>query len=182
MADSERIALLRSDLVALLKELAKTDTVDFTGLGIVVFECLASTLHCDLRPGYERPDGLSLTSPKLVDFLLSAAQLSSPLHDGFVFFDRDGQLTHLAQYFVPCVVTGLLPTPGHGVRTHSALFGSVAPGVLLTGVICSNHDYFVFQQGKMINHALSVTAISRASSARPEYPTSINVREKDEAR
>lgn len=151
VAELEQIADLTNRVTDFLTELSHVADSDFCGLGLVICENLAPDLHRDLRPTVRCPENLVLPSRQLRDYLSSVARLSSPLHDGFHFLDAEGRLTQVAQYFVPPLVRSLEPDQQHGVRVHSARCGSVLPGVILTCVLCSNFDLFVFRGGTAVS-------------------------------
>jgi hypothetical protein len=130
-----------------LRAVASHAGTDFVGLGILAYTRLQAVTHCDLRPGYRSPSGLVVGSPQFEDYLVNLARPDHIAHDGFVFFNRDGVLTHVAQYFVPPFAPDLRPDGTHGVRAHSALCGSLLTGVLFTAVICSNRDILTFRGG-----------------------------------
>jgi len=79
---------------------------------------------------------------------MELSQHRSPFHDGFVFFNEKGVLTHIAQYFVPSIVPGIIPNEGAGIRFHSAKYGSYISGVIATGVVSRKQLAHFFVKGE----------------------------------
>jgi hypothetical protein len=124
----------------------------FSGLGIVIYDAdsFPTQCYCDLRDTTSlRHFGAHFGSigNGLTDLLLTVSCESHPCHDGFVFMNVLGNVTHIAQYFVPPVVPHLAPHHLHGTRFYSALCGSLLPGVLAVGVVCRNRDCFLMKSG-----------------------------------
>lgn len=66
-------------------------------------------------------------------------------------FNKDGELTHVAQYFVPPARKDLLPNQEHGVRLYSSICGSTMDGVLFIAVISSNFEIDFFENGNYLD-------------------------------
>ena|ERR1035437_8630097 len=137
-----------------LVDVSEKASPSFSGLGIVVYDadCFPSQCYCDLRDTTSlRSAGAHFGSVgnDLTDLLLAVSRDSHPCHDGFVFMDVSGNITHIAQYFVPPIVPHLAPHSVHGTRFYSALCGSLLPGVLAVGVVCRNRDCFLMKSGSI---------------------------------
>ncbi len=65
--------------------------------------------------------------------------------------NKGGYLTHVAQYFVPPIVKGLIPNQEHGVRLYSSMCGSMIEGVLFIGMISSDNQVFIFANGEYLD-------------------------------
>ena len=125
------------DMYSLLKRISDNCTENFSGIGIVVYDerVFDSNCHCDLRP-----------NNKCKNY-----NIKDDLHDGFDMIDSKGNLTHVAQYFVPPIVKRFQPNLKHGVRLHSSICGSVLDGVICIGVISSGRDIYILRNGSYVN-------------------------------
>lgn len=134
----------------LLKKFQNKKNQDFSGLGVVIYHSdrLPTSAHFSIRPSIRFPKGLQITAKECLELLNQASRSSNPIHDGFIFFNQEGELTHLAQYFVPPVVPGIVPNRSHGIRYHSAQFGSCLEGVIATGIVCANLNSYYFVKGE----------------------------------
>ena len=83
--------------------------------------------------------------------VIDVSDYHNDLHDGFDMIDSKGNLTHVAQYFVPPIVKRFQPNLKHGVRLHSSICGSVLDGVICIGVISSGRDIYILRNGSYIN-------------------------------
>jgi hypothetical protein len=145
----------------------------FSGLGILVYDAdsFPAQCHCDLRDTtFLKPDGSCFggVGNRLTDLLLAVSCESHPCHDGFVFMNVLGNVTHVAQYFVPPVVPHLAPHSLHGTRFYSALCGSLVPGVVAVGVVCRNRDCFLMQSGRVTFQCGRLVHLSEDRSIPPE--------------
>jgi hypothetical protein len=139
----------------ILKKISKEYNGDsFTGIGMTLYQTgsFSEKNHCDLRPSIPCPKNVSLEEEGTVKVLLEIADCESPLHDGFVFFNEKGVLTHISQYFVPPPVDDIIPNESYGTRYHSAQFGSLIEGVILTGVLCCDREPHLFEKGKEVRY------------------------------
>jgi len=133
-----------------LKEVSESTAENFSGLGLLLYETgIFSKKHYeDLRPSFPPPRNVRLGDESAVRTLLEVSNNLNPLHDGFIFFNEKGDLTHVSQYFFPQPARDIVLNEAYGTRYRAAQYGSLIRGVILTGVI--NHDcrYFVFSKGK----------------------------------
>lgn len=136
----------------LLKIIKYRKPPNFSGLGLVFYDTqkFDKSHHCDLRPYLENPR-YNIADQGICEYFIDIANFSHTLHDGFHMINEYGDLTHLAQYFVPPVVRELKPNPDHGVRLYSSLCGSTIEGVLFIAVISSNFKIYLFKTGDYIN-------------------------------
>jgi len=134
----------------LLKKISKKRTKNFSGIGMVVYNSalLPEKSHCDIRPLIFCPKGTKISEKSCLEYLLEISQTSHPLHDGFHFINERGELTHVAQYFVPPIVKGIRPNHSQGIRFRSAQYGSLIKGVITTGIINHNFEPYYFIKGK----------------------------------
>jgi hypothetical protein len=86
--------------------------------------------------------------------LLEITDESNYLHDGFIFFNETGDLTHVSQYFAPMPRGIIIPNEKYGTRYRTAQYGSFLEGIILIGTI--NHDkrYYIFEKGICIKSIL----------------------------
>lgn len=123
---------------------------NFSGIGLILYHnnYILSKFHADLRPSAKIPCNIKLGNRKTIQYLLKIANINNNLHDGFILFNSSGKLTHVAQYFCPPPIKGLIPNESYGVRYRVAQYGSFLKGVILTGTI--NHDKKIhcFENGR----------------------------------
>lgn len=143
---------LMRDTYYLLKAIKNSKPRDFSGIGLVAYDSgeFDSNCHCDLRPSSPIRK-LRLCDAELCDYLIDIANYHHPFHDGFLMINERGELTQVAQYFVPPVIQGLEPNQDHGVRLHSSICGSTMKGVLFIAVISSNLEINIFSMGKYVD-------------------------------
>jgi hypothetical protein len=80
------------------------------------------------------------------------ASWRSDFHDGFHLMSTEWKLTQVAQYFSPPIVPHLEVDRQKlfGGRYLAALFGSVLPGVELTGTASNGFGMAVFRHGREV--------------------------------
>lgn len=144
---------LESKVYNLLKNIAQKRDEKFSGIGIVAYDSnsFPTDCHCDLRPNFKL-DKVDIEKPAVTNLLLEYADYDNTLHDGFCLVNENGELTHVAQYFVPKIVSNLTPNQNHGVRTYSAACGSKMDGVKFIGMISCNNEIYVYKDGKELIH------------------------------
>ena len=144
------------DMYSLLKRISDNCTENFSGIGIVVYDderVFDSNCHCDLRPN-NKCKNYNIKDERIVNYLIDVSDYHNDLHDGFDMIDMidsKGNLTHVAQYFVPPIVKRFQPNLKHGVRLHSSICGSVLDGVICIGVISSGRDIYILRNGSYVN-------------------------------
>lgn len=149
---------ITKEVYRLLKKIAEAAGNDFSGVGIIVYDedVFDENRHCDLRPDVHCPH-LHVADEQMVTYLLGISAYGHALHDGFHMVNKEGYLTHVAQYFVPPIVKELSPNQEHGVRLYSSMCGSMIEGVLFIGMISSNNQVFLFVNGEYLDiNALEV--------------------------
>lgn len=124
----------------------------FSGIGILLYDTIffSKKHYSDLRPSIICPKGFFLGEKKLINYLLEISEIYNPLHDGFIFFNEMGQLTHISQYFAPLPNGKIIPNECYGTRYRTAQYGSLLKGVLLIGIVCHDKNYFIFSNGEVI--------------------------------
>ncbi len=105
-----------------------------------------------LRPSNCIPSSLFLDKPDTINFLIDSASLDSPIHDGFIFFNEEGLLTHVSQHFGPPPIKNIQPHKDYGTRYHAVWFGSYLEGVIISGGITSGNHFYIFEHGKLKKH------------------------------
>jgi hypothetical protein len=135
-----------------LKMVSESSDDSFSGIGLVLYETgsLSEAFYAPLRPSFSCPNDLVLADDKTVNLLLEISRRSSPLHDGFVFSNQAGIITHLAQYFSPSPKREIPVNECYGARYHTAHYGSLLEGVILTGIVNSDKMCHLFQNGRTI--------------------------------
>ena len=142
-----------NNLIYTLEDVKYLSDNNFRGLGLLVYRkgIFSSSYHSDLRPSYSTPKNINLGTKECVSFLLQISKKDNPLHDGFIFFDERGRMTHVSQYFAPIVEKSIVPNEKYGTRYMAALYGSLLPGVIVTGTLhSSDRACFIFHKGKVI--------------------------------
>jgi hypothetical protein len=135
---------------ALLKLLANVDEragVDFSGTGVIVSTRVDELPILAMRP---------VSDPgEVADVVHLLATISNPAHehhDGFHVLDTNLRILRLGQYFSPPIVLSahIDRTKRFGGRYLAALFGSMLPGVLATGIASCEFGIAVFRDGQEI--------------------------------
>lgn len=144
--------ILITQTYKLFNEIKMNATDGFSGIGLVAYDPYSfnSLNHCDLRPDIKCPQ-YSIYDDNICQYMVEISDYRNTLHDGFHFINRQGILTHVAQYFVPMIVNGLPPDPEHGVRLYSSICGSKLDGVLFIATICSNGEIYIYKSGKRVD-------------------------------
>lgn len=140
MEDQLVIERLRETLQQVRQEAGE----DFSGLGIIVCDMPEQLPLFPIR----RPRALASDS-EVIGRLAAISSLQSEFHDGFHVLTSDWKLIRIAQYFSPPIVENVDVdrTKRFGGRYLAALFGSVLPGVRLTGVASTGFGVAIFQRG-----------------------------------
>jgi hypothetical protein len=151
----------------------------FCGIGLLLYDSrkFSHKYHSDLRPSFSYPNGIKLGSEDCIKFLREVANYSSPLHDGFIFFNEKGLMTHVSQYFAPLINDKkIVPNESYGTRYRAAQYGSLLKGVILTGII--PHDasrYIIFWKGREIDTKELEKIYSSKESVFSEYLKELKV-------
>jgi hypothetical protein len=121
---------------------------DFSGLGVILYESLESLPVIPLRTTAPLHHGEDLSQ-----YLASISVYRSEYHDGFHLISKRWQLTHVAQYFSPPIVTNarIDRTKQFGGRYLAALFGSALPNVTLCGIVSNGFGLAVFCRGEEVH-------------------------------
>ena len=135
---------LIEQLTKLLEEVDACAGTDFSGIGLIVAASTESLPLIALRP-----------TSKLNDDAATATALARishhwhEHHDGFHVLTPELKIEKVAQYFSPPIVsvTRIDREKRFGGRYLAALFGSMLPGVLATGVSSRDFGVAVFQRG-----------------------------------
>jgi len=148
--ESQEKEILANRLKQVLKTISILDIENFKGIGIVLYDSriLHGSIHTNTRSESLLPKKPNIFDKDCIDFLSDVTSWDSPYHDGFIFVNENGQITDVAQYFVPPIVPEILPNETAGIRYHSALYGSIITGVMATGIVNSKHEPYFFQEGK----------------------------------
>jgi hypothetical protein len=88
----------------------------------------------------------------LVSNLVAISSWRSEYHDGFHVISSSWQLTKVAQYFSPPIVSdaNIDRSKRIGGRYVAALFGSAIPAVRLSGIASDGFGIAIFQDGKEV--------------------------------
>jgi hypothetical protein len=145
------IGTIKKDFYCLLEGIVRREKHNFAGIGMLVYDSNSfdNLNSVPLRPSISLPTSLSLGKQDTLNFLVNAASIDSPIHDGFIFFNEKGLLTHISQYFGPPPVKNVEPNENYGTRYHAVLFGSYLKGVIIAGGVTSGNHYYIFEHGKL---------------------------------
>lgn len=146
----------------LLEEVDARAGIDFSGIGIIVSASPESLPLIALRP-----------TSKLIDDAVPATALAlishhwHELHDGFHVLTPELKIEKVAQYFSPPIVplVRIDRRKRFGGRYLAALFGSMLPGVLATGISSRDFGVAVFQRGEEKVYRAAREAPLRAEKA-----------------
>ncbi len=119
----------------------------FSGIGLLIGRDPAALPIVSLRPVGQ----IDCVKPTR-DTLIASSDAGSEFHDGFHVLSPDLQLVRMSQYFSPPIVAGISGDPNRrlGGRYMAALFGSMLPGVIATGVASTDYGVAVFEQGREV--------------------------------
>ncbi|SEB59100.1 DisA checkpoint controller nucleotide-binding [Pseudomonas marginalis] len=134
-------------LVDLLRDITALSGQEFSGLGVIVLEDGINLPVFPMR--------VDLEVNGMTDSVRCLAEISNPnndLHDGFHILNSDLRIVSLTQYFSPPIPPGILPNRSRafGGRYLAALFGSLLPGVIFTGISTPRLGIVVFKDGSEV--------------------------------
>lgn len=123
----------------------------FAGLGVIVSNEPRSLPLYPIGPPIE----LSAASDPIT-VLGDLAVKAGAHHDGFHILTSALKLVAVSQYFSPPVVTGLEIDRSHlfGGRYLAALFGSMLPGTVATGIATTALGIIIFSNGRVVYRKL----------------------------
>lgn len=134
-------------LIDTLTQVKQVATHDFSGIGLVVYKNIKNIPIFPLQQ-----QNFKTKTNKLVSDLLEISSYSSEYHDGFHFMSEDFEMSHVAQYFSPPIISNanIDYSKALGGRFMAALFGSYVQGVLLTGILTRDNGIIIFEHGDII--------------------------------
>lgn len=133
----------------ILKTISERAGELFSGIGLLLYDThkFYKKYYTDLRPSFSCPKHLLLGRKKTLECLLDISKKLNLFHDGFIFFNENGLLTHVSQYFAPLPIGNIIPNENYGTRYRTAQYGSLLKGIILTGIVSSDRNYFMFYKG-----------------------------------
>jgi len=136
---------LIEQLGSLLEEVDARAGSDFSGIGLIVTASPGSLPVIALRPTCKMIDDEATATA-----LARISRSSHEHHDGFHLLRPDLKIEKIAQYFSPPIVPLARIDRGKrfGGRYLAALFGSMLPGVLATGICSRDFGVAVFEGGE----------------------------------
>lgn len=150
-ANSVSKSLMIDTFKKLLLDIFKQQTMQFSGIGLVLYNDLQSLPTTELIHPYK-----SLKLP-IVDYemslevLLAISESTHPNHDGFHLISNENfALTHISQYFAAPIIETAEPEFRHGSRYRSAFYGSHLSSIMACGVLSKNFRPTVFIKGEKI--------------------------------
>lgn len=119
----------------------------FSGIGLLICDHPEHLPICTLRPQSEPPASIHVDS-----YLASICVPSNEFHDGFHIVSSDGRLLKIAQYFSPPIARNadIDRTKVFGGRYLAALFGSMLPEVVISGIASTGFGIALFRDGKEV--------------------------------
>ncbi|MBN2101224.1 hypothetical protein JW710_05095 [Candidatus Dojkabacteria bacterium] len=143
-------SILRDFCHSLLSTVADSRE-EFSGIGMMIYD---ENFHLDkciaLRPNLNIPKNLYLGEESTTIFLCEISNKEHPAHDGYILFNSEGVLTHVAQYLCTPMNNDIKPHPNHGVRYITSTLASQMPGVILVGNASTDKSAFLFISGNSI--------------------------------
>ncbi|MCZ4373878.1 hypothetical protein O4H50_18945 [Vibrio diazotrophicus] len=141
---SQEALIFILDTLTQVKHLA---THDFSGIGLVVYKDIKNIPMFPLQQQNFKTDPNNLVSD-----LLEISSYRSEYHDGFHFISDDFEMSHVAQYFSPPIISNanIDYSKALGGRFMAALFGSYVQGVLLTGILTRSNGIIIFEHGNTV--------------------------------
>jgi hypothetical protein len=138
---------LTDALFELLVNVHKRAGVEFSGTGVIV-----STRVDELPILAMRPVGDPGEVTDVADLLATISNPAHEHHDGFHVLDPCLRVLRIGQYFSPPIVLSahIDRTKRFGGRYLAALFGSMLPGVLATGIASCGFGIALFREGQEI--------------------------------
>ncbi|WP_343611901.1 hypothetical protein [Novosphingobium sp.] len=138
---------LTDTLLELLSSVDERAGADFSGTGVIVSSRIDDLPILGMRP---------VSDPgEVTDVAHLLATISNPAnehHDGFHVLDPNLRILRLGQYFSPPIAlsANIDRTKRFGGRYLAALFGSMLPGVIATGIVSCNFGIALFREGQEI--------------------------------
>lgn len=138
--------MTQNDFRDLLYNIKADARSDFSGVGIIISDASEYLPIISLRNTVP-----NLTGP-IIGVLSKLSSYESQYHDGFHILNRQGEITHVAQYFSPPIIKDVCIDNSRpvGGRFVAALFGSAIPNVIMTGVISEGHGLSIFMDGQEV--------------------------------
>ena len=140
---------LTNALLELLINVDERAGVDFSGTGLIVSTRVDDLPILAIRPVSDPGEVADVT-----DLLATISKPTQEHHDGFHVLGADLQILRLGQYFSPPIVLSahIDRTKRFGGRYLAALFGSMLPGVLATGIASRDFGIALFREGHEIEY------------------------------
>lgn len=137
-------------LLSTLNQIQQTPPEHFSGLGILVYDgnFLKYNNFLALRSNVSLPDDLHLDTSNTLEFLRTISKSDNTLHDGYIFANKNGLITHVAQYLEVRLGDKIKPHQEHGTRYLTAQIASQRKEVEFVGNVSSNLHCHVFISGK----------------------------------
>lgn len=134
-------------LVDTLTQVKLLATHDFSGIGLVVYKDIKNIPIFPLQQQNFKTDPNDFVSD-----LLEISSYGSEYHDGFHFISEGFEISHVAQYFSPPIISNAKVdySKALGGRFMAALFGSYVQGVLLTGILTRGNGIKIFEHGNTV--------------------------------
>jgi hypothetical protein len=133
----------------LLKAISNHRSSDFSGVGVVFYDDLATLPHLQLTGDREEPDASRFADRDLALVLATISTMAGPLHDGFHFVEaRSWRLTHLSQFISPPIPHDAAQRfHGTGARLMAAVLASLLPGIVCVGLVSNGGEIHLFSGG-----------------------------------
>lgn len=138
------------DLMQLLNYIKNSAGPRFTGIGLIMYQGKANSLPIVAL----RLPRRGLLLPKIdhiavEELLLKISSEDNKYHDGFHLLNENLELTHLSQYVAPPIIKKILVGKlAGGSRFRTALYSSLLPNVICTGIVSKGGEINLFIKGK----------------------------------
>lgn len=135
-------------LKTLLLTIKELKPEKFSGIGVILYNNVENLPISPLREG-EYLKKMPVTDFDLViKYLLEVSCQDNVWHDGFHLLSPEFHLTHFCQYVSTPIIKDATIEFKYGSRHRTALYGSFLENVVACGVISSDLNAVIFQQGK----------------------------------
>lgn len=123
---------------------------NFAGFGLVICDedFLKNGSFLPLRPSIAPPDSLYIGTEEASAYLCEITCADNHLHDGYIFINKNGLITHVAQFVETKIDKDIAPHQEHGTRYLNSKLISKIKGVKFVVNLATSFQGFVFIDGK----------------------------------
>jgi DNA integrity scanning protein DisA with diadenylate cyclase activity len=131
----------------LLLNVYEKSKINFSGLGLLVYNDLNGLPISSLKR-IDENICLPITDyNEVIEKLASISITQNKYHDGFHLLNQKLELTHLSQYIGAPIFENIQISDEYGSRYRTALYASMIPNIVCSGVLSTNYPVTIFQKG-----------------------------------